>query len=104
MTKSLLSIEVTLAENRDLLIAPGVLNIGQVIFLRSFITGKISGPYVIDRFTNAKELQAFFTAKRIYKAVAGIDSDIEMVFQTQFSRERRQLEVVEDAKTSKKIA
>ena len=92
MTTAYLKIEVTLAKNNDLLIAPGVPNYGQVIFVRSTTTGMISGPHVLDKFTNMKALETYFKKKYVYVAANGLEADTQLVFQDNVKDWRQQFE------------
>lgn len=87
MSEVILKITGRLATKQDLLLDRGVLRYGTPIFLRSFKSGKISGPYVIDKYTCSKELERFFKHGYVFVAASVLENDVEMVFQSEYKNE-----------------
>lgn len=87
MSEVILKVAGRLATKQDLLLASGVLRFGTAVFLRSFKTGKISGPHVIDKYTCSKELERFFKHSYVFVAASVLDNDVELVFQSGLKKE-----------------
>ncbi len=64
-----IEVEVRLAENSDLLFAPSLLKFGQPYYILDAKSKKLSGVYVLDKYTNSKKLELLFLAKLIYVPV-----------------------------------
>lgn len=88
MSEFILKITARVATKQDLLLDKGVLRYGTAYFLKSFRTGKVSGPYVLDKYTRNKELEKFFKHGYVFVAESVIDNDVELVLQTEFKNEQ----------------
>ena len=68
--------DIVLAKGSDLLVATGLLNLGQPYYILNHYTGKLSGVYIIDRFHNYEELKIYHHQQRIYVPVLDYDDAI----------------------------
>lgn len=64
-----IEVEVRPAKNNDLLVAPLLLRLGQPYYIKDPKTNKLSGVYVLDKYTNSLKLEVLYLAKLIYVPV-----------------------------------
>jgi len=104
MSNLFLKLEVKLAKKKDLLLGPGIVNRGQVVFLGNPESNNMSGPHVLDQFTSTKHLEKYFLEKAIYISVEPIEYQIELVFNTKLRKEFQHIQTKLDEKLSSKAA
>lgn len=68
--------QIRLAKNRDLLIAPGLLKIGQPYYVLDKLSKSVSGVYILDAFTSSIKLEQYFKAGKIYVPTIPFNEDI----------------------------
>lgn len=76
-----IEVDVVLAKGNDLLVATGLMKLGQPYYILDHKTGKLSGVYVIDRFHNYEELKQLQKQKRLYVPFVEVNSDISIKLQ-----------------------
>lgn len=72
---------IRLAKKTDLLHAPGCLKIGDPYYIKHPKTHKLSGPYVITKYTSSKKMQEYFNCQCVYVPVIDFDFDIQQGLQ-----------------------
>lgn len=75
------TVQLKLATKKDLLIAKGLLRVGQPYYVRDVETGLFKGPYMIDAFTSSTNLKKKFTEGILYTPVVAFDFFIENTLQ-----------------------
>lgn len=88
-----LEVELRPALKRDLLIAKGLLRLGQIIYITTPIKREIKGPFVIDQFVSSTLLKQFFEQKLIYVPIIEIEENIHDLLQLDFKKEQQQKEI-----------
>lgn len=83
------NIELRPAKTQDLMYCAATFKIDTVYYLMNPESRKLSGPYVLHKYTNSKVLERYYNSKCVYVPIMDFDFDIEMnLQQKEFKKEQ----------------
>lgn len=91
-----IEVELRPAQKKDLLIAKGLLRLGQIIYLATPITKELKGPFVIDQYVSSMILKRFFEQNLVYVPTIEMEENIHDLLQLDFKKEAEQKLVNQD--------